>query len=226
MFNSAFTSIITDGVFTGGTFITATAVSLLCGMIIAVSYMAKNRCSQSFAITLVLLPAIVELVIILVNGNIGAGVAVAGAFSLVRFRSAAGKGQEITGVFLAMAAGLAAGMGYVGVALMFTILICAVSFVLGILRFGQGNDSVRVLHITVPENLDYEGRFEDIFSEYLKTWEYASVKTTNMGSLYKLSLNVTMKDKASTKEFLDALRTRNGNLDISLQRPTENTEAL
>lgn len=226
MFNSVFTSILSNGEFTGATLAASTVVALACGLIIALSYMMKNRCSKSFATTLVLLPAIVELVIILVNGNIGAGVAVAGAFSLVRFRSAAGKGQEITSIFLSMAVGLATGMGYVGVALMFTILICAVSYVLNIVHFGQENGSIRVLHITVPENLDYEGRFEDLFSKYLKTYEYESVKTTNMGSLYKITLNVTLKDKVSTKEFLDELRTRNGNLDISLQRTIEAVDAL
>ena len=226
MFNNAFASILSNGEFTGTTLAVSTAVAIACGLIIALSYMMKNRCSKSFAITLVLLPAIVELVIILVNGNIGAGVAVAGAFSLVRFRSAAGKGQEITSIFLSMAVGLATGMGYVGVALMFTILICAVSYVLNLVRFGQENDSVRMLHITVPENLDYEGRFEDLFEKYLKTYEYESVKTTNMGSLYKITLNVALKDKVSTKEFLDELRTRNGNLDISLQRTIEAVDAL
>lgn len=226
MFNNAFASILSNGEFTGTTLAVSTAVAIACGLIIALSYMMKNRCSKSFAITLVLLPAIVELVIILVNGNIGAGVAVAGAFSLVRFRSAAGKGQEITSIFLSMAVGLATGMGYVGVALMFTILICAVSYVLNLVRFGQENDSVRMLHITVPENLDYEGRFDDLFEKYLKTYEYESVKTTNMGSLYKITLNVALKDKVSTKEFLDELRTRNGNLDISLQRTIEAVDAL
>ncbi len=226
MFNSVFTSILSNGEFTGGTLLITTAVALICGLIIAFSYMMKNKCSQSFALSLVLLPAIVELVIILVNGNIGAGVAVAGAFSLVRFRSAAGKGQEITSIFLAMAVGLATGMGYVGVALGFTIFICVITYLLNLLHFGQNNDSVRALHITVPENLDYEGRFEDLFTKYLKTYEYQSVKTTNMGSLYKISLDVTLKDGISTKEFLDEIRTRNGNLDISLQRPTEAADAL
>ncbi|MCR4796956.1 MAG: DUF4956 domain-containing protein [Lachnospiraceae bacterium] len=226
MFNSFFTSIISDGAFTGGTLAIATIVSLLCGLIIAKSYMIKNRCSQSFAITLVLLPAVVELVIILVNGNIGAGVAVAGAFSLVRFRSAAGRGQEITSIFLAMAVGLASGMGFVGVALMFTLLICIVSNILNIIRFGRDNESARILHITVPENLDYEGRFEDLFEKYLRSYEYESVKTTNMGSLYKLTLNVALKDGISSKEFIDSLRTRNGNLDISLQREIEAADAL
>ncbi len=226
MIDKIFTSIIANGQFTGEAFLKTTAVALVCGLIIAVSYMIKNKCSQSFAVTLVLLPAIVELVIILVNGNIGAGIAVAGAFSLVRFRSVEGNGREITSVFLAMAVGLATGMGYVGIAILFTILICAILFVLNTLNFGQEKSKGRVLNITVPENLDFEGKFEDIFDKYLTNYDYISVRTTNMGSLYKLSLEVNLKDGASVKEFLDELRTRNGNLDISLQRPTKTTEGL
>ena len=226
MIDKMFTSIIANGQFTGEAFLKTTAVALVCGLIIAVSYMIKNKCSQSFAVTLVLLPAIVELVIILVNGNIGAGIAVAGAFSLVRFRSVEGNGREITSVFLAMAVGLATGMGYVGIAILFTILICAILIVLNTLNFGQEKSKGRVLNITVPENLDFEGKFEDIFDKYLVDYDYISVRTTNMGSLYKLSLEVNLKDGASVKEFLDELRTRNGNLDISLQRPTKTTEGL
>ena len=105
-------------------------------------------------------------------------------------------------------------------------MICAVSYVLNLVHFGQENDSIRVLHITIPENLDYEGRFEDLFAKYLKTYEFESVKTTNMGSLYKITLNVALKDKVSAKEFLDELRTRNGNLEISLQRTIEAVDAL
>ena len=226
MIDKMFTSIIANGQFTGEAFLKTTAVALVCGLIIAVSYMIKNKCSQSFAVTLVLLPAIVELVIILVNGNIGAGIAVAGAFSLVRFRSVEGNGREITSVFLAMAVGLATGMGYVGIAILFTILICAILFVLNTLNFGQEKSKGRILNITVPENLDFEGKFEDIFDKYLVNYDYISVRTTNMGSLYKLSLEVNLKDGASVKEFLDELRTRNGNLDISLQRPIKTTEGL
>ena len=123
MFNNIFSTILTDTAFGGKEFVLVTAIAFICGMIIAGTYMIKNRYSKSFVMTLVLLPMIVELVIILVNGNLGAGVAVAGAFSLVRFRSAPGRGQEITEIFLAMAVGLAAGMGYVGIALLFAIAV-------------------------------------------------------------------------------------------------------
>ena len=226
MLNNLFTSIITNGTFTGSEFAAATIASLVCGVIIAVTYMIKNKCSKSFLITLVLLPAIVELVIILVNGNIGTGVAVAGAFSLVRFRSAPGRGQEITSIFLAMAVGLATGMGYIGVALIFTVLIAILNLIFNLSGLGKSDESTRTLKITVPENLDYEGKFEDIFDKYLKSYSYEEIKTSNMGSLYKLTLSVVLKADASTKKFIDELRTRNGNLDISLGRQLEDMESL
>ncbi len=226
MLSNIFTSIITNGTFTGAQLGIATVTSLICGLIIAGTYLVKNRCSRSFAVTLVLLPAIVELVIILVNGNIGAGVAVAGAFSLVRFRSAPGKGQEITSIFLAMAVGLATGMGYVGVAVLFSVVVSLINLLLNVLKFGEAGDNFRTLKITVPENLDYEGKFEDIFNKYLSTYTFDEVKTSNMGSLYKITLSVVMKPNVSNKEFLDELRTRNGNLDISLGRRIDSMDTL
>ncbi len=226
MLNNIFSSIITDGTFTGTEFMISTITAFICGLVIAGCYMIKNRYSKSFVTTLVLLPAIVELVIILVNGNIGAGVAVAGAFSLVRFRSAPGRGQEITGIFLAMAVGLATGMGYVGIALMFTVIVSGISLLLNTINFGAANGGERMLRITVPENLDYEGRFEETFNKYLKNYTCDEVRTTNMGSLYRLSFNVIMKDNVSSREFLDELRTLNGNLDISMGRMTEAPDAL
>ena len=226
MLSNIFTSIITNGTFTGAQLGIATVTSLICGLIIAGTYLVKNRCSRSFAVTLVLLPAIVELVIILVNGNIGAGVAVAGAFSLVRFRSAPGKGQEITSIFLAMAVGLATGMGYVGVAVLFSVVASLINLLLNVLKFGEAGDNFRTLKITVPENLDYEGKFEDIFGKYLSSYTFDEVKTSNMGSLYKITLSVVMKPNVSNKEFLDELRTRNGNLDISLGRRIDSMDTL
>lgn len=226
MLSSIFTSILTDGTFTGAELGMVTIASLVCGLIIAISYSIKNKCSRSFAVTLVLLPAIVELVIILVNGNIGAGVAVAGAFSLVRFRSAPGRGQEITSIFLAMAVGLATGMGYIGVAILFSIIISIINLILNITKFGEEGENHRTLKITVPENLDYEGKFEDIFDKYLSSYTYDEIKTSNMGSLYKLTLNVVLKMDISTKEFLDEIRTRNGNLDISLGRRIDSMDSL
>ena len=161
-----------------------------------------------------MLPAIVQMVIMLVNGNLGTGVAVMGAFSLVRFRSAPGRGQEITSIFLAMAVGLATGMGYIGIAILFTVMITVINLLLNVLNFGTDSRGSRILRITVPEDLDYEGRFEDLFTKYLREYDYDEIKTTNMGSLYKLTLSVILKEGISTKEFIDELRTRNGNLDI------------
>jgi hypothetical protein len=226
MLDNIFTSILTNGTFTGTQLLIVTFTALVCGFIIAVSYMAKNKCTRSFAVTLILLPAIVELVIILVNGNIGAGVAVAGAFSLVRFRSTPGRGQEITSIFLAMAVGLATGMGYIGVAIVFTVVLSIINLILNVTEFGNFDEHHRTLKISVPEDLDYEGKFEDIFDKYLDRYNYEEVKTTNMGSLYKITLTVVPKAGISTKNFIDELRTRNGNLDISLGRMVDNREGL
>ncbi len=226
MFDTIFSSILTNGTFTGSELAISTLASLVCGLIIAGAYMIKNRCSRSFLITLILLPSIVELVIILVNGNIGAGVAVAGAFSLVRFRSAPGRGQEITGIFLAMAAGLATGMGYVGVAILFSLLISGINLLLNLTDLNSDAKGMKTLKITVPENLDYEGKFDDIFKRYLKSYTYEEVRTTNMGSLYRITLSVMLKDNVSTKDFIDDLRTGNGNLDISLGRMIDSMDSL
>ena len=226
MLNNMFSSILSNGTFTSTQFAVVTLTSLVCGFIIAAGYSVRNKCSRSFAITLIMLPAIVELVIILVNGNIGAGVAVAGAFSLVRFRSAPGKGQEITSIFLAMAVGLATGMGYIGVAVFFTIIISVINVILNMTGFASAGESQRILKISVPENLDFEGKFEDIFEKYLSSYTYEEVKTSNMGSLYKITLSVALKAGVSTKAMIDEIRTRNGNLDISLGRQIENTDSL
>ena len=226
MLDKLFGTILTNGTFTGEAFIEATLCSLLIGLFIAIMYMIKNSYSKSFVITIALLPATVQMVIMLVNGNIGAGVAVAGAFSLVRFRSAPGKGQEITSIFLAMAVGLATGMGYIGIAILFSVVVSVLNLLMNLTGFGAADESHRILKIMVPENLDYEGKFEDLFDKYLSDYKYEEVKTSNMGSLYKLTLSVVLKTGISTKEFLDEIRTRNGNLDISLGRQIDNPDSL
>ena len=213
-----FGSIMSDGTITGVTFLAATSCSLAIGLFIAFMYKLKNEYSQSYIVTLVLLPAIVQLVIMLVNGNIGAGIAVAGAFSLVRFRSAAGSGQEITSIFLAMAVGLATGMGYIGIAILFTIIITLANRVLQQTDFGAKDPDERTVKITVPENLDFEGVFDDIFDKYATKAELIDVKTSGMGSLYKLSYKVFFRQKASVKGMMDEIRQRNGNLEISCGR--------
>ena len=226
MFNDIFSSVMTNGAFTGMGFTISTLTAFVCGFIIAVTYMKNNSYSKSFLITLILLPAIVELVIILVNGNIGAGVAVAGAFSLVRFRSVPGRGQEITAIFLTMAVGLATGMGYIGIAILFTIIVSAVNILLNSLNLGDDSRGTKILRITVPENLDYEGKFDSVLKKHLKSYTYDEIRTTNMGSLYKITLSVVMKENASSRELLDELRAGNGNLDISLGRMLDNADSL
>ena len=191
-----------------------TIVSLLLGIGTALISMFKAKCSQSFAITLVIMPAIVQIVIMLVNGNIGAGVAVAGAFSLVRYRSAPGTAKEIGLIFLAMTIGLATGMGYVVLGVVFFAVISAVMLLLTAVNFGQNGSSQRILKITIPENLDYDGLFDDLFNIYLKSYSLDKIKTTNMGTLYELQYLVTLKGNHVPKAFLDEIRCRNSNLNI------------
>ena len=214
-----FGSIITNSTVTGASFLIATVCSLVIGVFIAFMYTIKNSYSKSYIITLALLPAIVQMVIMMVNGNIGAGVAVAGTFSLVRFRSAPGTGKEITSIFLAMAVGLATGMGYIGLAAIFAVIITLANLLLIGSRFGSGSSEEKTLKITVPEGLDFEGIFDDIFARYTKKAELCEVKTSGMGSLYKLNYSIVMRDRVSTKGIIDDMRQRNGNLEISCSRP-------
>ena len=226
MLNNIFSSILDEGSFTVVTFVEIIMAALVCGLIISGAYMIRNKYSKSFVVTLTLLPPIVALVIVLVNGNVGTGVAVAGAFSLVRFRSVPGRGQEITSIFLAMTVGLALGMGYLGIAILFAVVIAGINLMLNISSFGGKENEERVLKIVVPENLDFEDRFDDIFKKYLDSYTFDEVKTTNMGSLYKLSLKVIVKSGASVKDMMDEIRKRNGNLEISLGRPVTVQETL
>lgn len=201
-------------------FLLCLVFSLVLGAIIAMCYMYRSNYTQSFVVTLALLPAIVCVIIMLVNGNIGAGVAVAGSFSLVRFRSASGTAREICTLFLAMGAGLICGMGYLGFALVFTILICSMFLLYNALGFGMKKNAAlsKTIRIIIPENLDYTGVFDDIFSEYLSRYELVDVKTTNMGSMFRLTYDVAIKDITKEKEMIDKLRCRNGNLEINVSK--------
>lgn len=189
-------------------------MSLAIGMFLALIY-DRKLCSRSFLVTLALLPAVVCVVIMMVNGNVGAGVAVAGAFSLVRFRSVPGTAREIATLFLAMAAGLICGMGYLGFALLFSLILGLVMYGLNHFAFPQKHPQ-KILRITIPEDLNYSDVFDDIFTSYTSTYNLISVKTSNMGSLFKLQYHVTLKDDTTEKAFIDALRCRNGNLEIAL----------
>ncbi|MCM1084271.1 MAG: DUF4956 domain-containing protein [Clostridium sp.] len=194
--------------------------SLLVGLVLALMYMYKKTYTKSFIFTLALLPAVVCVVIMMVNGNVGAGVAVAGAFSLVRFRSAPGTAEEIGMLFLAMGAGLMLGMGYIGYAVLFTLVVGLVSMIYSALDFGAGKrmQKKKTLRITIPEDLDYTDVFSDVLSNFTSEWELVNVKTTNMGSLFKLTYNLTLKDIGQEKEMIDLLRCRNGNLEVAMSR--------
>ena len=198
----------------------ATGVSLALGMVIAVTYMYKTRFTKSFVVTLALLPAIICVIIMMVNGSIGTGIAVAGAFSLVRFRSVPGTAKEICTLFFAMATGLIAGTEYLGIAAIFTAVMCLAFVIYSSLDFGsrRNADRYKTIRVMIPEDLDYTGVFEDIFSEYTSSCELMQVRTTNMGSMFRLTYDVVLKDPACEKELIDRMRCRNGNLEINVSR--------
>lgn len=202
-----------------------TASSLVLGIGIAAVYAFRSSYSKSFLSMLVVLPAIVQAVIMLVNGNLGVGVAVMGAFSLVRFRSIPGSAREIGTIFFAMAAGLATGMGYLGYAFIFTAIIGAAFLLLSLIRPSVHRPAERTLRVTIPETLEYNGIFDDLFEHYTTHSELQTVKLTDLGSLYELRYQIRMKDPALEKELLDQIRVRNGNLNITCgQIATASTE--
>ena len=210
-----------------GDFLLCLAISLVLGLIMAATYIFNSKYTRSFLLTLALLPAVVCVVIMMVNGNIGAGVAVAGAFSLVRFRSAPGSAKEIVTIFLAMGAGLIAGMGYLGFAALFTVIMCAILLLYSfIAKKAEAKDAImKELKITIPEDLDYSGIFDDIFAEYTKSAELIKVKSANMGSMFRLTYAIVLRDAAKEKEMIDKIRERNGNLEIMISRQeSSNTE--
>ncbi len=220
---SLFGSILTDTL-TLPVWLACFAAALVCGGIIAFSMSFKGGIGKGFAISLVLLPPIVSTVIAMVNGSVGTGIAVAGAFSLVRFRSSPGKARDLVAVFLAMTAGLTCAAGYVGIAILLTVLVSACGVLLSLLPMKR--DSEYLLKITVPETLEFGGAFTDLFEKYARSWKTVRVKTVNMGSLYRLFYRVDLKDPASAKEMIDAIRCRNGNLEISLGSAGEEKDEL
>ena len=216
MFNSVIASPMTLT-----TFLICELTALVLGLFAALVFTRGEHHSGAYAQTLALLPPVVALVIMMVNGNIGAGLAVAGTFALVRFRSAPGSAKEITGIFFTVAIGLACGMGYVGYAAVFFLILAAATLALERLRFGEPAGSHRQLKITIPENLNYESLFDDLFARYTRSHELTRVRTTNMGTLYELVYAIELKDPQKTKEFIDAIRCRNGNLNIVCGREAE-----
>lgn len=207
-------------------FLICTAVSLVLGIGLSFVAMYREKSSQSLALTLAVLPAAIQVVIMLVNGNIGAGVAVAGAFGLVRFRSQPGTAREIAVIFLAMAIGLATGMGFVVLAVLTFVLLGGMLLLLTLLHFGEKADAERILRITIPENLDYDGLFDEVLDSYTRRYELVRVKTTNMGTMFELEYHITLPGETVPKAFLDELRCRNGNLTIQCSRAFAKEMAL
>lgn len=217
-----------DSIFTGESItlvqgLIVSGVALGLGMISALVYMFKSYCSKSFAVTLTIIPAIVAMLIMMVNGlATGAGIAVLGVFSLVRFRSQPGSSREILAIMLSMAIGLACGGGYITFAIFAAVIVCVVWIILYSTPFG--NTAKKELRIEIPENLDYEGLFDDIFKEFSTKNEIVTVKTVQMGSVYELRYHISLKKDKSEKSFIDAIRARNGNLPVSCGRVKNETE--
>ena len=218
MLNQLFNDVFTSTAVKPLIMLEAIGVALVLGLVVAKVYQYKTVYRKSFVMSLALLPALIAVVIFLVNGSLGAGVAVMGAFSLIRFRSAPGGAKELVSIFLAMTIGIAIGMGYLVFAGTFTLIMSVAIVLLETINFGQMKHSIRQLTIVIPESLDYESIFDDIFDKATNHLELASVKTSDMGSLFKLKYIIQLNGKMTEKELMDALRTRNGNLDIAISR--------
>lgn len=217
MLDGIFASFYTTSV-TAPAFLAVCLLSVGLGYGIALTYRKISGEGGTMFSALTVLPFLVQLVILLVNGNLGAGVAVAGAFSLVRFRSAPGSARDITVIFLSMTVGLCCGMGYWAPAVLAALVTCGL---LLLQKKPQTDPCERELRVTIPENLDYNDLFSDLFAGYTASCKLLRVRTVNMGSLYSLHYLVRLKDPAREKELLDAMRCRNGNLEISCGLPAE-----
>lgn len=207
-------------------FVFCLLTALVLGLVLSLVHMYKTKCSQSFVITLSLLPAMVAVIILMVNGNIGTGIAVAGAFSLTRFRSQPGTAKEIGSIFFAMVIGLCCGTGYIGIAMIFTVTVSLLNILYLTIGLGSPSGNIKCLTVVIPENLDYTEIFDDLFEAYTKSAELCKVRTTNMGSMYKLKYEIVLKESSKQKEFLDAIRVRNGNLEVMLERAEINENSI
>jgi hypothetical protein len=211
---------------TGTVIVLCTITSLAAGVVTAAVYTFRHAANKNFVVTLALLPVIVQSIIMLVNGQVGTGIAVMGAFSLVRFRSVPGTAKEITSIFLAMALGLATGTGYIWYAVIFTVVINGMILFFSIIGFGEAGAPARNLKIIIPENKDYTSIFNDLFAEYTKEAKLEKVRTVNLGSLYELQYAIVLIDQKKEKELIDKIRTRNSNLEISCSRSVMTREEL
>lgn len=209
-----------------GEFLMCCMASIVLGLATAGIYMFRHDYSKNFVVTLAMLPLIVQMVITLVNGNLGAGIAVMGVFNLVRFRSIPGSAKDIGSVFLAMAIGLATGMGYLVLAVVFTVIVAITNIVFVASPLGKPQEPGKTLKITVPEDLEFDGAFDEVLACYTSEFELMEVQTTNMGSLFQLEYMVRMKEAGLEKALIDELRCLNGNLKISLGRKPKLRESL
>lgn len=207
-----------------GTYIISALVAIVCGALVALASSVRARVSKSYFASLIVLPLAVQTVIVMVNGNVGAGIAVAGAFSLIRFRSVPAKAREIVSLFVAMTAGLSCASGYVGIAVLFTIIACVCIIALSSIK--MRSDREMELRITIPENLNFTGAFDEIFEKYTTQNSLISIKTANMGSLFKLTYRIQMKNESELRQFIDDLRVRNGNLEITVTQLEGSAEEL
>ena len=230
MFDSIFLSAETTATTTAislAPFFESVLAALALGLALAFIYSYKSRFTKSFVVTLATLPAIVAVVIMMVNGNLGAGVAVAGAFSLVRFRSVPGQARDIACIVLAMAIGLVCGMGYLGYALLICVVLGGANLLLQLADFGgTGARLDRTIRITVPEDLDFVGLFDEVLDVYTTSHVLRMVKTANMGSLYRLSYDVQLRDAGCVRQLVDDLRCRNGNLEVMVSYQEAATDEL
>lgn len=194
-------------------------VSILLGLIVSVTYMKTNKdsgYSQSFVLTMVFLPVIVCMIIFLIGNNIARAFSLAGAFSIIRFRSATGQPKDIAFILFAMASGLACGVGSLWYGCLCTIVLCLLMILLSFIRFGENKTKEQILKITIPEDLAYEKAFDEVFNKFEVSYTLQKVRTTELGSLFELVYLISINELENKKEFLDAIRVRNGNLDISL----------
>ncbi len=198
--------------------------SVILGLVVALTHTLTKKYTKNFITVLVLLPLLVQVVIMMVNGNLGTSVAILGAFSLIRFRSMPATSRELLSIFEAMAIGLSIGMGHIIFAVVFTILISLTLLILSITKFGEKTKTQNI-KILIPEDLDYTSVFEDILNKYTKKHEITKVKTTNLGSMYEITYNIEPKN-INEKEFIDELRTRNGNLNITLNHELKESGEL
>ena len=231
MFDSTFTSVFGTadslvGAVSTADFLLCCVFSVVLGAACAGVYMFRHSYSKNFVVTLALLPLIVQMVITLVNGNLGAGIAVMGVFNLVRFRSIPGSAKDIGTVFLAMAIGLATGMGYLLLGFIFTVIVAIANFVYVVSPFGTPREPAKLLKVTIPEDLEYDGVFDEVLKRYAATYELTEVTTTNMGSLFQLTYQLRLRQPGIEKAMIDELRCLNGNLKITLGMTPAGRETL